>query len=190
MTTPDPRPRPQYGEYASPEEQRAHIAHPTEHAHAQPSPDAVAPATRPATRPAASAAAPARPGAEGRASSHPVDRIVTLALLGYGVINVILSVFSFLDLAAVADQTYKLMGIPGSFTDTSAARIWGIVAAVVLVLGYLVTAALALRRLRRGRIAWWIPLVGAAITYILVSVCMAVPLMSDPAFLEYLLSSR
>jgi len=111
---------------------------------------------------------------------------VTWALLAYGAVNVVLSIASFLDLAGVADMTYRVMGIPGSFTDTAAAHGWGIAAAIVLVLGYALTAWLALRTMRRGRRSWWIPVVGAVATTIVVSVCVSVPLMTDPAFLDFL----
>ncbi|MBN9169087.1 MAG: hypothetical protein J0J11_04055, partial [Microbacterium sp.] len=46
----------------------------------------------------------------------------------------------------------------------------------------------ALRTLRRGRISWWIPLVGAVVTYAVVYICIAVPLLGDPAFMQYVTS--
>jgi hypothetical protein len=167
------REQPRYGEYATPEEQRARIGHPV---HDAPAPTAAPPAP---TWGAAGVPQPVR-------TQHPVDRIVTIALLVYGAVNVALSLVSFLDLPAVADMTYRMMGIAGTFTDTPAARVWGVIAAVVLVLGYAATAWLSVRTLRRGRRAWWIPVVGAILTYVVVSVCVSVPLMADPAFLGYL----
>jgi hypothetical protein len=166
---------PRYGEYATPEEQRARISHPV---HDAPEAPAAPPGPAP-TWGMPSAAHPVRTG-------HPVDRVITIALLVYGAVNVALSLVSFVDLPAVADMTYRVMGIAGTFTDTPAARVWGIVAAVVLVLGYAATAWLSVRTLRRGRWAWWIPLVGAIATYVIVSVCVSIPLMADPAFVEYL----
>jgi hypothetical protein len=41
--------------------------------------------------------------------------------------------------------------------------------------------------MRRGRVSWWIPLVGAAATYLVVSVCLTIPLMGDPALMHYIL---
>jgi hypothetical protein len=81
------------------------------------------------------------------------------------------------------------MGITAQFTNVDAARLWGVVAAIVLVVGYLATAVLAVRRVRRGRLAWWIPLVGAAVTFIAVYVCIAIPLFGDPAFAHYVVGS-
>lgn len=181
--TPDPRPRPAYGEYATPEEQRARIQ--------QPDLEAVLDGTidETATMAAAMGATDATPSA--RASLEPVrpmDRVFTLALLGFGAVNVFFSVQSFLDMSDAFTRTFASMGIPGEFTNTDAAQTWGTIAAVVMIAGFLITAIAAWRRLRAGRISWWIPLVGAAITYVIVFVCLAVPLWGDPAFQAYIAS--
>jgi uncharacterized membrane protein YhaH (DUF805 family) len=117
---------------------------------------------------------------------HAADRLVALMLLGFGAVNVMLSIPQFLNLSALATQTMTLEGIPGTFTNTSAAQVWGVVATVVLIAGYLGTFILTLRRLRRGRIAWWLPLAGAAATYVVVFICVVVPLVNDPAISTYL----
>jgi hypothetical protein len=39
-----------------------------------------------------------------------------------------------------------------------------------------------------GKIAWWVPLVGAVVTHVVVGALAIVPLMSDPAFAAYLTS--
>ena len=36
-----------------------------------------------------------------------------------------------------------------------------------------------------GKLAWWIPLVGAIVTFIVVSVCLTVPLLGDPAIVAH-----
>lgn len=169
------RARPQYGEYASAEEQRARIQTPA------PEPEAVQHASPPAlpAAPMWGARSPAQ------APGQAANRVITVGLLVYGAVNVLLSVFSFFDLPAVIASTYRVMGISGSFENEAAARTWGIVAALVLIAGYVVTVLLSVRALRRRRVAWWIPLVGAVVTYIVVSVCIAVPMVNDPTFLSY-----
>ncbi len=176
------RPRPQYGEYASAEEQRARIRTPID--------------SPPASAPTSSGLPPAPPvpqwGAQAplqRQARQTANRVITIGLLAYGAVSVLLSVFSFSDLTAVFDDVYRSAGIPGSFQNTTSAGIWGTVASVVLVAGYAVTVLLSVLALRRRRMAWWIPLVGAVVTYLLVSACVAVPLMSDPTLLNYV-SSR
>lgn len=174
------RPRPQYGEYATPEEQRAHIRQPD-------------PVVVPAEAPVAPAVLPAPADAQGAASrvpaQRPFDRVITAMLLGIGAVNVFFSAQSFFDPSAAFTATMQTMGIPGEFTNTAVAQTWGGIAAVSLIAGYLITALLAWSRLRAGRLAWWIPVVGAVVTYIAVSICLMVPLAGDPAFQAYISSS-
>jgi type III secretory pathway component EscS len=200
MTTPAPdphgpedgsRPRPQYGEYASAEEQRARIR--------EPQPPFAPPAASAPSTPSTSGPAPQAPpplptwGAPSPVAParhpHPIDRIVTIVLLAWGAVNVVYSAISYANLPAFAAQAYRIMDVQGEFTNLAAGRLWGVIAAVALVVGYLVTLMLAVRNLRRRRLAWWIPVVGAVVTFLVVYVCLAIPLLGDPAFMQYV-SSR
>ena len=173
-----PRPRPQYGEYATPEEQRARIQ--------QPAPwqvDALNPA---AAEPAEEGIpSPEKPAAEPR--RRPVDRIVTFALLAYGLLTVIQSVPAFLDYAGYAETLFEMLGVDATPADAGAGRGWGIAASVVLALGWLATAFLAAWNMRRGRLSWWIPLVGGVVFTGLAGTLMALPLLSDPALMQAVL---
>ncbi|WP_149084797.1 MULTISPECIES: DUF6264 family protein [Microbacterium] len=162
--------RPRYGEIATPEEQRRAAGLP---------PVAEMVET-------AAPAPTAEPAAEAPARSHPVDRFATIALLAYGLVNVVVTGLSYLDIVPVMNQTMAMLGIEGEFTNYAAGRIWGTVAAVVLAVGWSVTAALSIRRLRRGRLTWWLPLVGAVVTVGIAALCLVVPMMGDPAFIAYL----
>lgn len=169
--------RPQYGELATPEEQRRAAGLPPldEVIVAPPAPPAAEGAVPPVTRASAPAARP-----------RPVDRFVTIALLTYGLVNVVVTGLSYLDLPVVMNETMKLLGIEGEFTNFAQGRTWGTIAAIVLVAGWSITAALSIRRLRRRLIAWWVPIVGAVATMIIVTICISVPMMNDPAFVAYL----
>lgn len=163
--------RPQYGELATPEEQRrAAGLPPVEEIVAEPVP------TEPASEPVVEAV-PRRP--------HPVDRVVTVGLLAYGLFNVIFTAVSYLDLTRVMNESMKILGIDGEFTNYDQGKLWGSIAAVVLVVGWAITAAASVRRLRRAKITWWVPLVGAAVTMLIASMCLAVPMLGDPAFMSY-----
>ena len=164
--------RPQYGELATPEEQRR--------AAGLPPLSEVAPA---AAEPIAAAAAPAS------TRHHPVDRFATIALLAYGLVNVVMTGMSYLDLPTVLNEVMKILGIEGEFTDYAAGRLWGTVAAIVLVIDWTATAVLSVRRLRRGRITWWLPLVGAVVTSFLAGICVMIAMMGDPAFAEYIVKA-
>lgn len=162
---------PQFGEYATPEEQRRAAGLPP----TAPEPAVLHPAAPPPAAPVA--------------ARRPADRLVTLVLLGFGLVNVLMSVPGFLDLATAMNRTLEMLGIDGEFTNFGPARTWGVVAAIVLVLGYAATAWLAWRRLRAGRTSWWIPLVGFVVTMFLVSMCIMVPMLGDPAFTQGMLAT-
>lgn len=167
-----PRPRPQYGEYATPEEQRARIR--------QPDVTSALETGRPAV-PAAetSPAAPAPVGAPPR--PRTVDRVATIALLAYGLFTVVSSFPAFLDYGAYAETMFAVMGVDAELADPAAGRPWGIAAALVLAVGWIATALLSWRSLRRGRLTWWIPLVAGAVFTFAAGMLMIVPLMNDPA---------
>lgn len=188
-TGPDGRQRPRYGEYATPDEQRARIQQPdvTWALETGTAPDAAA---TPGAQGAAGAASVV-PGAATDTTAPvvpPRDRIVTLLLLAVGAANVLVSAFSYLDIAPAIQQSMTLMGVPGEFTNFEAARTWGIVATIALVVGYALTLLASVRRMRKGKLSWWIPLVGAVVTFVVVSTCLSVPITSDPAFIDYLRS--
>lgn len=165
--------RPQYGEYATPEEQRRLAGLPEVDA----APEAAV-ATTPAVQQAPAATTPPPP--------RRWDRVITIGLLVYGAINVFMTGMSYLDLPPVLNESMRILGIDGEFTNFAQGRVWGIVAAGVLVLGWVITALLSIRRLRTGKITWWVPLVGAAVTTIAASVCISVAMMGDPAFIAHL----
>lgn len=125
------------------------------------------------------------PGGEaGR--TRPADRLITVALLAYGLVNVITTGLSYLDLPVVMNQTMDILGIEGEFTNFAQGKLWGTIAAAVLAVGWTVTAMLSVRRLRRRKVTWWVPLAGAAATMLVVSLCLMVPMLGDPAFIAHL----
>lgn len=176
MSTPEPHPRPRYGEYATPEEQRARIEHsggvestaapvpaPVEHPH---------PPTGPATTTAA------RP-------SRRADRVATIVLLAYGLFTVVTAIPQLIDFPAFAETWMGMVGIDEPFTNFEQGRTWGMLSAVAFAGGWLATAFWSWRSLTRRRITWWIPLVGAIVSFVLASACLTVPLLGDPAIAGY-----
>src|SRR5690606_23002350 len=172
--------RPKYGEYATAEEQRRLAGLPP----VERVPDAAAPAVPVVQAPPAASVQAADPAATARRSQ--IDRIATIALLAYGLINVIASAASYLDLPRVMNETMRILGVEGEFTNFAQGRLWGTIAAVVLIAGWAITAALSSSRLRRGMLTWWVPRVGAVATMLVVMICITVPMLGDPAFLSHL----
>lgn len=177
----DPRPRPQYGEYATPEEQRARIRVP-DPALMEPVPVA--------TPESASAPEPTPPAPRPRrGAGRLADRIATWALLGYGFITVLSSVSALVDYGAFAATFLDVLGVDAQLADPAAGRGWGIAAAIVLAVGWLLTAVLSWAGLRSGRVSFWIPIVGGIVFNIASGTLVLVPIMSDPAVWDALLAT-
>lgn len=170
-----------YGEYATLEEQRRRAGLPPSDAAAATPMATHAPQQGPGAE-----QGPAPQAAAARATPGPANRVATIALLAYGLLTVIWNVPGYFDLATGLGESIKILGVDAEFTNFAQARLWGAVAAVILVLGWVVTAVLSVGRLRRGRRSWWVPLVGGAVTLLLVSVCAMIPLLGDAALMSAL----
>jgi len=192
-TDPERPARPQYGEYATPEEQRARIKQPDasralEEGHAlTPAPPAVvAPvAKQPSARrpaPASGTVSLAHTDTSDQAvRRRNLDRVVTWMLLGYGLFTVVTQIPSYLDYAGFASSFFSILGVNVTLTDPAGAQVWGTAAAVVLGAGWLLTAVLSWLRMRSGHRGWWVPLVGGVVFTFAAACLMIVPLMTDPA---------
>ncbi|MCE4027129.1 MULTISPECIES: DUF6264 family protein [unclassified Microbacterium] len=167
--------RPAFGEYATPEEQSRRAGRPL------PPPVVHTP---PAAAPVAQPGAPAADVAERPA--HPVDRMASIALLAYGLWNVITSTFAFLNPSSLMATMMQAVGISGTFSNYQQARVWGIVAGILLIVGWVATAAWTVLRLRRGKLTWWLPVAGGVVFVLLTTICMMVPFFTDPAVISYL----
>lgn len=187
--------RPQYGEYATPEEQRARAGLPPLDLDAVASANPPAGHPHPATTPGTQPTVPGWVGDASAASVRapktvtPAGRIVTFALLGFGLFHVLSSIPEFLNMATTLNQTMQLMGIDAEVTNFAAMRTGGIIAVALMAVGYALTAWLSIRRLRRHRSAWWIPLIGVVATMGLVSICMSVVMFSDPGLMQGMLTT-
>lgn len=203
--------RPQYGEYATPEELAALQASRAE-AESQ-SGVAQAPATsagsvaaipapverddaaRNAARSAARSPDPVpgvvadRSGTD--SSTRPTglrrwDRPITIGLLVFGALNLLLTSPSMLAPSAQFSESLDLVGVTGfsSFAALDAAGVALLVTHGVLLI---VAVALSLARLHAGRIAFWIPLTAGILAAIVMLVVYAVVIVGDPAFVDYAL---
>lgn len=167
--------QPEYGERATPEEQaraieasggvqpwqrRAEIPPPTQRV-VPPGPDA--------TRP----------------TGYTANRFATVILLAIGLVAVLQSAFGYIDLGRTVQELYTQQGI-GEYTETDLTRTIGIALVVSHALIWIITLIVSLRVLSRGKSAWWIPLVGAGVTFIIMATLLAALLLADPAFLRYL----
>ena len=191
------RPRPAYGEYATPEEQRARIQQPdlTYALETGQDPDRVAYPPNPAESHApAPGWVPLPPHVDAAAASNDgrrrIDLIVALVLLAYGLVQVVLTVIRALDYPSFARQFMDLAGISGEFTNLAEGQTWGRIGAFAFVAGWLITALVVYLRARRHRWVWWVPLVGAVVSTVLLTTCLVIPLMNDPVVVDFFLPNR
>jgi hypothetical protein len=186
----DPRPRPQYGEYATPEEQRARIKQPdmTWLLENGQDPDALHGAPAKDAPSATQVEAPKLEGPQPRRGRF-ADRVATIALLAYGLVNVVTSIPGMIDYERYVTAVFQIMGVDTQLSDPAAGRPWGLAAALVLSIGWLVTAWISWRRLARGKLTWWIPLTAGIVFTFVSGVLLMVPIVSDPTVWDAILQS-
>ncbi|MHC5797251.1 DUF6264 family protein [Lacisediminihabitans sp. FW035] len=176
------RPRPQYGEYATPQEQAKIIAEslpPVSPLLVPPTIPGVPPAPDASTR--VSTSSPRSPGRRPRRW----DLILSAALLGYATINVIAQLAIRDTLATIATQFFLTQGI-GDYTPTALTTSLGDTLNIITLALFVGTVLLTVWMLRRGRIAFWVPIAGGVVATIVALVFVVILLQSDPAFTAYL----
>ncbi|MDF2580826.1 MAG: hypothetical protein K0S49_2405, partial [Microbacterium sp.] len=110
--------------------------------------------------------------------------------LAYGLVTVLGAIPQLVDFAGFAQTWMDMAGIDATLADPAGGRAWGVTAAVVYGAGWLLTAVLSWWSLSLRRLSWWIPLVGAIVTFVIVSLLLAAPLLSDPGVLDGLTTIR
>ena len=204
---PERRPRPQYGEYATPQEQAKIIADslPPVSSLLVPAPAAPTPpatAGHPASAsPTAGGSAHRAPDAATRASANAAvrpaaprrrrrwDLILTALLLGYASVNVIGQLMARDMLSTIVTQFFVAQGI-GVYTPTALTTTLGNSLNVVTLTLVAVTVLVTTWMLRRGRVAFWVPIAGGVAATIVALVFVVILLQSDPAFTAYLAGVR
>lgn len=171
MSTSDPRPRPQYGEYATPEEVAALRGTPAPPA--VPAPPAGQPPAAPAPGVAPGSGRPAVSGA------RRFDRPVTIALLAFGVINLVQYAAPLLDFANTLDVAMAQTPY-GSIDFGEPARVGGLVILGVMSALVVGSTALAAALLRRGRIAFWVPLTAGVLVVVSWVIVLTVVVLQTP----------
>ena len=170
------RPRPQYGEYATPDEQKKAIKVPLDDAESIPVESQVSPTSH------ISVQTPARTAPSG-------NRFATVLLLGIGLVSILLSMSALVDLPDAISSVFAQMGV-GEFTSVGLANAMGWTALAIEVVLWGLALWLSLRALGRGKVAWWIPIVFGVVANIAVFVCFAIAMAGDPSFAEYVNRTR
>jgi hypothetical protein len=201
------RGRPQYGEYATPEEQRAAIKQPadwqlegldTDASAEQPVPGAYHPgaphgsgaaAPPPAQQPGPPPAPYRWPQEESRPPqqvSRPGfgDRLVTFVLLGFGLSNVWTTVADAFDGGARTRESLAVMGSEAAhIVDALPNWLWQ-GQAIIYGVVWLITLVVSISAMRAGRRSWWIPLVGAFVAFILFAAIFIIAVGENPELMQ------
>ncbi|MCL2514880.1 MAG: DUF6264 family protein [Microbacteriaceae bacterium] len=207
---PEKRPRPQFGEYATPEEQQAAIKQPAdwqiEASRAAAGEGAPQPVDEqhpevprhpfvpgPAQPPSPQHPHPSYeqfqgqgylpPRAPRRAS--PWDRFLTFVLLGFGLYNVVSMVMNAVSGGEVMRQSADMVGNATEEQAIAALPAWIWTAtAVAYALIWLVALSASLRALRSGRAAAWIPFVAGVVALVLALAFIVIGLGENPDLLN------
>lgn len=119
------------------------------------------------------------------AASVRIDRVATIVLLAAGAIGSLYMADSFMQLTPFFAQLYALFEL-GEFT----APAWFAVISTIGWMGQLLiwalTLLLSIQRMRRQKLAFFIPIAGAVLSFIVAIVLMVVAISAAPEFIEYL----
>jgi drug/metabolite transporter (DMT)-like permease len=177
------RPRPEYGEYATPEQQAEAMGvvyEPPKEPTAQTPAVAAPAATVTATPPALKAAAdlPKQP--------RRWDLVLSIALVVIGTYVVLSSFATYGDLPYSLTQIYAMYGYDGSYPDIERANAVGLALNIIQPALLVIAVILSSRSLRRGRITFYIPLAGGILALIVTSILLTTLFLADPSFVEFM----
>lgn len=161
------RPRPEYGEYASGDEQSAALAR----SGAIPTPERKVPAAPTQTRKATPEVYSARSVA---------DRLVTVFLMSFWAVFILGDAASFLNLGLALRAPMKQIGIE-NYQATELTAVVGIAMLVSQLVVWAVAAIWSYRRLSRKQISWWVPVVLGVLGFILIAILLGSLLATDPS---------
>ncbi|RFA09755.1 hypothetical protein B7R54_11455 [Subtercola boreus] len=114
---------------------------------------------------------------------NTADVVATGVLLFFGILLSASMVPALFDFNTVLGQAAAMQGY-GSFAASSAAQTVGTVAGVLTVILNLGSIILSVRRVQRRRIAFFIPLVFGAVTFVVWIGAITFAFFSDPSFLQ------
>ena len=194
----DPRPRPRYGEYA-PEGWVSPV----------PPAEAAPPAGQGEVPPVGQQPAPwsqhpQQGQGEGGAQPYPgppaapaalstgrrVDRVATFVLLGLAGYNVISNLLLVSGFSRTLLSAFSAQGYPvDDFSGQAALQQAGAAIAIVSLVVFVPMLVLTLRRLRAGKLTFWVPLVAGAVVTIVQMVLVLSVFLGDAAFVQSLLDS-
>ncbi|MCS5715282.1 DUF6264 family protein [Herbiconiux sp. CPCC 205716] len=198
----DERPKPKYGELAP----EGWVWQPPKEATPDPVPEAApvpAPVARPSGGPSVDPRWPAPDARSARSTTGApegdpapgtepapkrglaVDVNITIVLLVLGTLSVGSSVATLLDLNSYMTTAGATFGL-GGYPANEVTRITGVTGAVLHVLLIAGTVWLSIRRIKRQKLAFWVPLTAAVVSFVITCVCVGIAFSQAPELLDSL----
>lgn len=119
------------------------------------------------------------------ASARPADRIITIALLAIGAYGALSVADAMINLQQVFAQLYASFGL-GAFTPPDWFAVLSSVGGIVQLSLWAVTLLMSIQFMRRGRLAFYLPLVAGAVSFLVAIVIMSIALGAAPELMTYL----
>ncbi|TFB65261.1 DUF6264 family protein [Cryobacterium sp. Hz9] len=181
----DPRPRPQYGELA-PEGWTWRPPQEEDRVESAPAPIVGAGAGTPSRAEQSIApVAPQRPHQPVRRIVPGWDRPLTIGLLAFGLLGTLYGAFSLGALPDAMQLIYTQQGL-GTYTPAAGLGPLTSVGAIALVFVWLAASAVSVRLLLRRRRAFYIPIIGGAVSIVALFAFILAAMLSDPTLIEFL----
>lgn len=115
------------------------------------------------------------------------DRIATMILLVIGAFWSINSAFGMFSLPEALQQAMDILGIEGTYTARDTANSAGVTGGVLTLLTYALTVVYSLRRVRANKLAFFVPLIGAFIAFVISFTVYIIAMTADPALMDGIL---
>ena len=178
--TDDPRPAPQYGEYATPEEvaRLRGLQSPPEPETRHPQP-----ATQSAPRPTSRVTPRATAGATAGAGERPRrtwDVPITVGLLAIGFALTVQSIEGFLNFGSTVAVSVAEAGLDMKFGAEADAA--GIILLIIHCVLFLAALGVSVALLRAHRLAFWVPLTAGLLAAVADIVTLFVLVLANPAY--------
>jgi len=136
------------------------------------------------TSAAAGLANQAKPAQQAR----PADRVITIALLAIGAYGALNVADAMINLRQVFAQLYAIYDL-GAFTPPEWFAVLSSIGGIAQLSLWAVTLLLSIQFMRRGRLAFYLPLAAGVLSFILAIVVMSIALGAAPELMTYLSSN-
>lgn len=188
----DERPRPQFGEYATREEQLAHIKAPTPE-QLDPSTADVAPSAAVAGPLSLKSPAPADLAALAE-RRRQFNIFASVAFIAFGLFEVVANVPTFLSMSVLINAQLSAFGSDRGvtidtypLTDVSVLAGYALIALWIVL--WLASALWSWSRIRRGKNAVWVPILAGVIANLAVGIVVTVLIFDQPNIAQQLIDA-